>query len=175
MREFDKWMSWINPVESLSEGIVAIVCDVGGYNPKDDKMQKLKMGLKITLNILAALAMAIAEIVASVVTGGAALPGVIMAIAGLITGIVQLVCAIIEYKQAEKELKVAKDRLSLNKILALVEQIKMNLETIGQEIDLLIEMFSSSMSNVREEYEKASRILKEYNDTKRAVAQNIRS
>jgi hypothetical protein len=175
MREFQKVMSWINPAEALADGVVAIVCELGGYNPNDEEMQKLKMGLKIALNVIAAVAMIVAGIVASIFTGGAAAPAVAIAVAGMITGIIQLACAILEYKQAEKELELAENRFIYNKILVLIEQIKMNLEIVTQDLDLLIEMFSSKMSNVREEYEKASRILKEYNDTKRAIAQNIRS
>jgi hypothetical protein len=36
-------------------------------------------------------------------------------------------------------------------------------------------MFASKMSDVKEEYEKASRILKEYNETKWSITQNIKS
>jgi uncharacterized membrane protein len=175
MRTFEKVMGWLNPADLLADAVVGVVCTLGGYDPNDERIQKLRMGLKLALNILASIALVIAGIAATVLTGGAAGPLVAMAIMGAITGIIQLVCAIMEYKQAEKELQLAKDRFALNKILAVVEQLKLELETISQELDLLIDMFSSKMSEVREEYEKASRILKEYNETKRSVAQNIRS
>jgi cytochrome c biogenesis protein CcdA len=175
MRQFEKVMGWINPAELLTDAIVEVVCEIGGYNPNDEKMQKLKMILKITFNVLAAVALVIAGIAATIVTGGAAAPAIAMAVMGIIMGIIQLACAVLEYKQAEKELELSEKRFALNKILAVIEQIKMNLEVIGQDLDLLIEMFASKMSDVREEYEKASRVLKEYNDTKRAIAQNIRS
>jgi hypothetical protein len=70
---------------------------------------------------------------------------------------------------------MADKRFDLNKILGVVEQLKLELETISQELDLLIEMFASKMSDIREEYEKASRLLKKYNETERSIAQNIRS
>jgi ABC-type transport system involved in cytochrome bd biosynthesis fused ATPase/permease subunit len=174
-RQFAEIMSWINPIQLLTDAIVTVVCELGSYNPNDEKIQKLKMALQIAFNVISAIAIIVAGIAASILTGGAAAPAIAMAIAGIITGIIQLVCAVLEYKQAEKELELAEKRFVLNKILAVIEQIKMNLEVISQDIDLLVEMFASKMSDVREEYEKASRILKEYNDTKRAIAQNIRS
>ncbi|MDR1232883.1 MAG: hypothetical protein LBJ75_01290, partial [Puniceicoccales bacterium] len=175
MRQFERVMAWINPADAFTEGMVAIVCELGGYDPDDERMQKLKMGLKITAQIIAAIGIIVAGIALTVVTGGGGAPAAAMAIAGALAAIVQLVCAVLEYKQAEKELNLAQSRFVLNKLLALVEQMKMNLEVVSQDIDALIEMFSSSMSNVREQYEKASRILKEYNDTKQMIAQNIRS
>jgi hypothetical protein len=175
MRAFEKVMGWLNPADLLADAVVGVVCTLGGCDPSDEKIQRLRMGLKLALNILSAIALVIAAIAASVLTGGAAVPLAVMAIMGAIMGIIQLTCAILEYKQAEKELQLAEKRFVLNKILAVVEQLKLELETIGQELDLLIEMFASKMSDVREEYEKASRILKEYNETKRSVAQNIRS
>jgi hypothetical protein len=116
-----------------------------------------------------------AGIAAMVLSGGAAASLIAMAIMGGITGIIQLVCAVLEYKQAEKKLQLADKRFTLNKILAIVEYLKLELEIISQELDLLIDMFASKMLNVEEEYEKASGLLKEYNETKRSVAQNIRS
>jgi hypothetical protein len=174
-REFDKVMSWINPATAIADGSVAVACEIHGCDPNSAEMQKLRMIMMLTLNIIAALAMIAAGIALTIVTGGTAAPFVFMAVMGIIMGIIQLVCAIMEYKQAEKELELAEKRFVLNKILAVIEQIKMNLEIVSQDLDLLIEMFSSKMSDVREEYEKASRVLKEYNDTKRAIAQNIRS
>jgi hypothetical protein len=175
MRQFEIVMGWINPVQLYTDAIVTAVCELGGYNPNDEKIQRLRMALQIAFSILATVAIIVAGIAAIVFTAGAATPAIVMAVVGMITGIIQLACAVLEYQKAEKELELAEKRFVLNKILAIIELIKMNLELVGQDIDLLIEMFTSNMSNIREEYEKASRILKEYNDTKRAIAQNIRS
>jgi hypothetical protein len=175
MRQFEAVMGWINPAQLFTDAIVTAVCEIGEYNPNDEKIQRLRMGLLIAFNIIAAIALVVAGIAATILSGGTAAPLIAMAIVGIVTGIIQLVCSVLEYLQAEKELTLAQARFSLNKILALIEQIKMNLEMVNQDIDMLIEMFASKMSDVREEYEKAARILKEYNDTKRMVAQNIRS
>jgi hypothetical protein len=175
MRQFEYVMSWLNPAELLADAVVTVVCELGGYNPNDEKMKKLKMGLMLAINILAAIAIIVLGIVVSVLSGGTLAPAIAMAIVGVIMGAIQLACAILEYQQAEKAMEVAEKRLALNKMLAVIEKIKMDLETVSQEIDMLIELFASKMSDVREEYEKASRLLKEYNDTKRLIAQNIRS
>ncbi|MDR2628860.1 MAG: hypothetical protein LBC30_02635, partial [Puniceicoccales bacterium] len=166
---------WLNPSAAIADGVVAISCEVNETDPNSLEMQKLRMYVMLAVSVLAAIIMIIAAIVAAPFTGGSSLALAAVAIVGMIAAIIQFISAFMEYQQAEKELELSKKRFTLNKILAMIEQLKMNLEMISQEIDLLVEMFSSKMSEVRAEYEKAARILKEYSDTKQAIAQNIRS
>jgi hypothetical protein len=72
-------------------------------------------------------------------------------------------------------LELGGEWFALNKILALIEQLKREMDTVSQEPDRLSEIFVSKMPNIRKEYEKASRLLKECHETTRLVAQNIRS
>jgi hypothetical protein len=105
MSEFETVMGWLNPTELLADSVVRVVCTLGGYDPNDERIQKLRMGLKIALNILAYIALVIAGIAAAVLSGGIAVPLIVMAIMGVITGLIQLICAIMEYTQAEKSWK----------------------------------------------------------------------
>jgi hypothetical protein len=175
MREFNKVMSWLNPSIAIADGAVAATCEINGIDPSSAEMQKLRMNIILAISIIAAIILIIIAIAAAPFTGGSSLALAAVAIAGMIAAAIQITCAVIDYLQAERELKLAEKRFVLNKLLAAIEQLKMNLETIDQEIDLLIEMFASKMSEIRSEYEKASRILKEYNDAKRMIAQNIKS
>jgi hypothetical protein len=174
-REFDKIMSWINPTIAIADGSVAVSCEINGTDPNSAEMQKLRMKVALAIGIISAIVLIIAGIALAPFTGGSSAAIAVMVTISVIAGIIQLVCAFMELMKAEKELQIAQDRFAYNKLLALIEQLKMNLEVINQDIDLLVEMFASKMSDIRAAYERASQILKEYNDTKRAVAQNFRS
>jgi hypothetical protein len=119
--------------------------------------------------------MAVASIALTIVTGGAPAPILAMAIMGIVTGIAAIVGGVFEILQGIRDLQTVEKRFELNKLVALVEKMKIDLEVMTQDIDVLIEMFESKMSDVRAEYDKAARMLKEHCDTKRMIAQNFKA
>ncbi|MDR1433014.1 MAG: hypothetical protein LBI61_01570 [Puniceicoccales bacterium] len=181
-RQMKEFLSYTNLASATADLVVGIVCEAGGFDENDKEMQKLKMGIMIAvaaIQIIVQIVIAIATVVGSF---GTAAPLVIaqviravMAIAEIITAAVDLAAAILQVVEGYKELEIAKEKYALDKLVAATEKLRLDLETISQEISIVVEMFSSKLEDVREEYEKASRILKDYNDAKLAVTRNFRA
>jgi hypothetical protein len=176
---------WINPVAAFTNFIVGVYCEITGKSRNDEDVQKFSMKLRLALDILVVLIELIVSIIIAVVlatvTVGAATP---LAAALVAAVIAQLVVALItagtgiasgvmEYQRANKALTLAKQKLELAKINALVEKMKAELQVIGKEIDMIVEVFTSHASKSREQYERAEKILKEYNDTKLNIINNL--
>ncbi|MDR3143902.1 MAG: hypothetical protein LBT64_00155 [Puniceicoccales bacterium] len=173
--QISKVTKWFDAAEIFSNGIVAMACEWGGKTENDPEMQKLKMWSKIAFMLLLALIMVVMSIILLCSPAAPAALILIAAIAALVMAAVQIVAGIMEIKRGVEALELAKLRYNVNRMAAVVEQIKMEVEAISIEIDALVEVFTSNVDRVREEYERAARMLKEYNDTKRAVARNIKA
>jgi Ca2+/Na+ antiporter len=173
---FMKDSGWaLNSSQVIADAIVESYCEVNSVSDEDKK--KAKMVLGIVLLAIQAVAMIIAAIILTVVTFGSGAPALVAAIVttilALASAALSIVQGAIEVNKGFKALEAADQKLALNKLMAAVENMQIMVETMGEESEVLIEMFSTKSSDVIAEYEKATRILKEYNDTKHATATNI--
>ncbi|MDR1401785.1 MAG: hypothetical protein LBI81_02410 [Puniceicoccales bacterium] len=180
-KNIDTALSFISPTQIVTDLVFDIIVAGDKSKLEDKELQKAKMWLKFALDI----AMAVLMIVLAFVTGGssasAATSSVARAIASIaqsavsaVEAIVTIVTSIQELRKGVKELELADRRYVINKLQAFLTKMRLDLDVLAKELDLLIEMFSTSLDDVMKEYDKASRTLKEYNDQIRAIAKNVR-
>lgn len=175
--------SIINPVQAIAEGAVDAVCEIWGLDPNDEKVRKAKMWVTLVSSIVSSLLIIAAGIVGSAFTGGAtgaaavalSVANIMNIISGIITGATSIVTGALEIRNGVRALEHAEMRKILNQVQASIERMKMILDMIGTNIELWTEIFSDDMTIIRGEYERAARMLKEYNDQKVAIARNIRA
>ena len=125
----------------------------------------------------------VAGIAGSVLTGGATgaaatalvLANIMNVVSGIMSGVTSIVTGALEIRNGIRALERAEKRKILNQIQASIERMKNILDMIGINIELWTGMFSNDMAIMREEYDRAARMLKEYNDQKVAIARNIRA
>ncbi len=175
--------SIINPVQAIAEGAVDAVCEIWGLDPNDEKVRKAKMWTTLSATILASVLLVAAGIASSVFTGGASgaaavalsVANIMNIVSGIMTGATSIVTGALEIRNGIRALERAEMRKILNQVQASIDRMKMILDMIGTNIELWTGMFSNDMTIIRGEYERATRMLKEYNDQKVAIARNIRA
>lgn len=167
--------SIINPVQAIAEGAVDAVCEIWGLDPNDEKVRKAKMWLTLALTII----FAVISIAASAFTAGASTAATVANIMNIVSGIMtcatSVVTGALEIRNGIRALERAEMRKILSQVQASIDRMKMILDMIGTNIELWTGMFSNDMTIIRGEYERATRMLKEYNDQKVAIARNIRA
>ncbi|MDR1413826.1 MAG: hypothetical protein LBI56_02725 [Puniceicoccales bacterium] len=173
--------SLLNPVDNIVELVSDGYTNLDENKVQDQKLQRVKMGLKIGLSV----AMAVAMIIGAIFSFGSTTAAVIASlqkVASLILigtsiaeGAVKIATSILEIRKGVKELEFAKRKYVISQMEAELSKMKLDLDTLSQEVDLIIDMFSASMEDVKNVYEKATKILKEYNDQTRAVARNFKA
>ena len=131
----------------------------------------------------ASVILVVAGIALSVFTGGAtgaaataaSVTSIINVVSGIVSGATSIVTGALEIRNGQRALERAEMRKVLNQVQASIERMKNILDMIGINIELWTEMFSNDMTIMRGEYDRAARMLKEYNDQKVAIARNIRA
>lgn len=173
-RELTESASIVNPIQAISEGLLDTVCEIWGLDPNDEKIRKAKMWLTLALTIISAIIGIAASIITGGASAGASVANIVNVVSGIVTGVTSIVTGALEIRNGERALDRAKMRKIINQVQASIERLKNILDSISINIELWTEMFSNEMTVVRGEYDRVTRMLKEYNDQKLAIAGNIR-
>jgi hypothetical protein len=154
-------------------------CKINNIDPNSSEgkaAKKAEMILSIAMTAVVMIGAIIMGVIAGAATGGAAIALLVLIIGvTILSAVVTILQASLEIYQASKQLKLSRKKLLTKVLTYMLEKMRMDIKLIKEDIDILIELFSSAASNARMEYERASSMLKEYNDTITGIAANTRA